>query len=66
MLFSIRVRETLGTEFQIEAENKDHALALVMEKYYACEILLGREYFTGVTFNITEKNYDYRKDHHQV
>ena len=55
MMFSIQVRETLGTEFQIEADNLDHALALVMEKYYACEIQLGKEDLAGVTFNVKEK-----------
>ena len=55
MFFSIQVQETLRMEFQIEADNKDHALALVMEQYYACEILLDKEDFTGVTFNVKEK-----------
>ena len=54
MRYIIQVEETLGTEFELEAEDRDHALALAMERYYACEVVLSSENFTGVAFNVKE------------
>jgi len=56
--YKIRIRESLEAVIEVEAENKDDAVAVAMGKYYACEIVLGSEHFTGVSFDLEEDKND--------
>lgn len=58
MKYIVQIQETLSAELQINAEDADHAVSIAMEQYYTCEVILGSEHFTGVTFKVKEQEND--------
>lgn len=54
MQYTVLIEEKLVADVVVDAEDIDHAIALAMESYYACEIVLGSENFVGVSFSIKE------------
>lgn len=54
MLYIIAIEETLAGELVVDAKDIDHAIALAMESYYACEVVLNSENFVEVSFRVKE------------
>lgn len=56
MQYEIEVREALSKTILVESEDRETAIARAMEQYYRCEIFLGKDDLTSVTFHITKEN----------
>lgn len=54
MKYVVLIEESLATELTVDAGDVDGAIAMAMEEYYTCEVVLGSENLVGVSFSVKE------------